>query len=77
MAHIHHHYFTLEQRAALERIVLARAGTPQAAKVALERLHTADYGVCVKCGTDIPYAQLHADPDAMHCRDCARLPTPT
>jgi RNA polymerase-binding transcription factor DksA len=72
-----HHYLTLEQRAALESIMRARAATPQQAKLALDRLHTADYGVCIECKADIGFARLEEDPDALHCRACARLPTTT
>ena len=71
----HHHYLTLEQRSALERIIRTRSRSPQAAKLALDRLHTADYGVCIECKADIGYARLEEDPDALHCRACARLPT--
>jgi len=74
MPHTHHHYLTLEQRAMLERIIRARAATAQAAQPALDRLHTADYGVCIECKADIGYARLEEDPDALHCRACARLP---
>ena len=77
MDHIHHHYLTLEQRATLERIIRERSGTPKAAQIALERLHSADYGVCIECKADIEYARLEQDPDALHCRACARLPIPS
>jgi RNA polymerase-binding transcription factor DksA len=70
----HYHYLTLEQRAALERIIRARAGTPAALSLALERLHAPDYGVCIDCRADISYVRLEADPDALHCAACARLP---
>jgi len=70
----HHHYLTLEQRSALERIIRSRTPAPQQLKLALERFHAADYGVCIECGKDIGYDRLEADPDAMHCKACARLP---
>ena len=70
----HYHYLTLEQRAALERIIRSRQATASQLKVALERLHAPDYGVCIECGRDIGYDRLEADPDALHCKACARLP---
>ena len=69
----HHHYLTLEQRSTLERIIRSRTSTPQLAR-ALERLHQPDYGVCIECAKDIGYDRLEADPDALHCKACARLP---
>jgi RNA polymerase-binding transcription factor DksA len=107
MAHMH--YFTLEQRAALQRLLEARAAVlreeigedrladlnaePEAAalerdvvelrevEAALARLHQAEFGVCVACGTDIPYARLQANPSAMRCIACQaaaerRAPSP-
>jgi len=71
---VHHHYLTLEQRAALERISRSRADTADKLHVALGRLHAPDYGVCIECRADIGYARLEADPDALHCQACARLP---
>jgi len=71
----HYHYLTLEQRAALERIIRERAASQPQLSAALERLHMPDYGVCIECGKDIAYARLEADPDAPHCQACARLPT--
>lgn len=37
---------------------------------ALERLDEGDYGVCEKCGTNIPAARLAAFPSATLCVDC-------
>ncbi|ADD43654.1 TraR/DksA family transcriptional regulator [Stackebrandtia nassauensis] len=37
---------------------------------ALERLEDGDYGVCEKCGTNIPAARLAAFPSATLCVDC-------
>ena len=70
----HYHYLTLEQRAALERIIRERVTSQPQLGAALERLHMPDYGVCIECGKDIAYARLEADPDALHCQACARLP---
>jgi RNA polymerase-binding transcription factor DksA len=71
----HYHYLTLEQRGAVERILRARAATPEQLRLALERLHAPDYGVCIECRADIGYVRLEDDPDALHCQACARLPT--
>jgi RNA polymerase-binding transcription factor DksA len=30
--------------------------------------------VCIECGKDIAFVRLEAQPDALHCGDCARLP---
>ena len=70
----HYHYLTLEQRASLERIIRSRVATQPQLRSALDRLHTPDYGVCIECRKDIAYARLEADPDALHCQACARLP---
>jgi RNA polymerase-binding transcription factor DksA len=71
---IHYHYLTLEQRDALEAQIRARTPNEPALRLALERLHQPDYGVCIECGKDIAFVRLQADPDAVHCADCARLP---
>ena len=71
---IHYHYFTLKQRDALEAQIRARTSNEPALRLALERLHQPDYGVCIECGKDIAFVRLQADPDALHCADCARLP---
>jgi RNA polymerase-binding transcription factor DksA len=70
----HYHYLTLEQRASLEGIIRSRVATQPQLKLALERLHAPDYGVCIECRGDIAYVRLEADPDALHCQACARLP---
>lgn len=69
-----YHYFTLEQRDALETAIRARTASEPALQMALQRLHQPDYGVCIECGNDIAFVRLQADPDALHCADCARLP---
>jgi hypothetical protein len=73
MGRMHYHYFTLEQRDALEAEIRARTSEP-ALQAALQRLHQPDYGVCVDCGRDIAFVRLQSEPDALHCGDCARLP---
>ena len=63
---MHYHYFTLEQREALERLIRAQPGTAGL----LQRLHTAEYGVCQSCGADIPYVRLLDSPAAVLCTAC-------
>ena len=76
MSPMHYHYFTLEQRDALETEIRARTASQPALQLALQRLHQPDYGVCIECGADIAFVRLLADPDALHCVDCGRLPVP-
>ena len=40
----------------------------------LQRLHQPDYGVCIECAKGIAFVRLEAEPDALHCGDCSRLP---
>ena len=75
MTRLHYHYLTLEQRAALEAQIRARTAGGPALQAALERLRQPDYGVCIECGADITFMRLQEDPGALHCGDCARLPT--
>jgi len=63
----HYHYLTIEQRERLQAIMQARLAEIGAG---LARLHTPDYGVCEKCGGDIPYVRLEADPLAVRCAGC-------
>ena len=37
---------------------------------ALQRIMAGTYGQCTACGTTIPEARLHANPDAERCIDC-------
>lgn len=39
-------------------------------KDALKRLHTPDFGICIDCGAEIPYARLAAEPAATRCLSC-------
>jgi len=56
----HRHYFTIEQRETLQRQLEA----------ALARLHEPDFGLCVDCDAEIPYARLSASPTATRCLAC-------
>ena len=66
---MHYHYFTLEQRRVLEDAIRSRLAEP-GMKDALERLHSPDFGVCERCGTDIAYAKLAGDPQLTRCPSC-------
>jgi RNA polymerase-binding transcription factor DksA len=70
----HYHYLTLEQRDALEKLIRCGIGAEPSVDAALERLRQPDYGVCIECGEDIAFVRLQADPAALHCEHCARLP---
>lgn len=63
----HYHYLTIEQRERLQAIMQARLAE---VGEALARLHTPDYGVCSRCGADIPYVRLEADPLLKRCPGC-------
>jgi DnaK suppressor protein len=45
----------------------------QAVNAALQRVNAADYGVCIDCGEDIPFARLKAEPSAQRCVRCQSL----
>lgn len=66
---MHYHYFTLEQRSALENAMRARLGEP-GMNLALERLRTPDFGVCESCGAEISYAHLIGNPTLKRCPRC-------
>jgi DnaK suppressor protein len=70
----YYHYLTLEQRDALETRLRATNRDERHLQAALERLRQPDFGVCIECGKDIAFVRLEAQPDALHCGDCARLP---
>ena len=66
---MHQHYFTIEQRESLERQIRSHIHEPAQAEM-LRRLHSPDYGVCRKCGADIPYVRLMAQPETEYCAAC-------
>ena len=66
---MHYHYFTLEQRRALEDAIRSRLAEP-GMRDALQRLRTPQFGVCESCGGDIPYAKLTGDPGLTRCLSC-------
>ena len=61
---MHYHYLTLEQRNALEK---AMSGLPESQR---QSLHQPDYGVCERCGKDIPYVRLLGQPLVRVCSAC-------
>jgi RNA polymerase-binding transcription factor DksA len=67
---MHYHYFTLEQREALEGLIRASLAGRPGMDDALKRLHSPAFGVCEACGGDIPYRKLAADPLAARCPAC-------
>jgi RNA polymerase-binding transcription factor DksA len=94
----HMHYFTIQQREALQHQLEARAAVlreeldedvkadlnaePEAVELeldvaelravetALARLHEPEFGLCVDCDAEIPYARLSANPIATRCVIC-------
>jgi DnaK suppressor protein len=40
---------------------------------ALTSLHTRSYGICSRCGQEIPYARLKVQPDSLYCVPCLTL----
>lgn len=66
-----YHYFTLEQRANLESVIRSQMIGQPALAGALERLHAPDYGICARCGAEIPYVLLMQFPAVEYCRACA------
>ena len=71
---MHHHYLTITQRETLESLIRSQFAPGARLKIALDRLHQPDYGVCIECGKDIGFVRLEADPWVLHCQACARLP---
>jgi len=71
---MHYHYFTLEQRDALEAEIRARTASEPALQMALQRLHQPDYGVCIECGRDITFVRLQAESGRPALRRLRRLP---
>lgn len=68
---MHYHYFTLEQRDALARLILDSM-QPEAKPAALERLRSPEFGLCAACGGDIAFVQLIGNPLRSTCRYCER-----
>jgi RNA polymerase-binding transcription factor DksA len=67
---MHYHYFTLEQRDHLEQAIRDLATCPTELQLALDRLHSPDYGTCDACGTDIDYVEMIEAPALTLCPAC-------
>jgi DnaK suppressor protein len=39
---------------------------------ALKRIRDSDFGYCLECGEEIPFARLLAMPESAYCVNCAR-----
>jgi DnaK suppressor protein len=37
---------------------------------ALTSMHARSYGICSRCGQEIPYARLKVQPDSLYCVPC-------
>jgi DnaK suppressor protein len=40
---------------------------------ALTSLHSHSYGICSRCGQEIPYARLKVQPDSLYCVPCLTI----
>ena len=56
----HRRYLTIQQRETLQRLLEERTAA----------LHEPDFGLCVDCDADIPFARLQANPSAKRCVAC-------
>lgn len=45
----------------------------EALAVALRRIHSPDYGICVDCDSPIPFGRLSVEPQALRCAGCQTL----
>jgi RNA polymerase-binding transcription factor DksA len=45
----------------------------EAVSSALQRIHNADYGLCVDCHSNIPFKRLAVEPQALRCVTCQTL----
>jgi RNA polymerase-binding transcription factor len=70
---MHYAYFTIEQRETLEHAMRERLAEP-GMELALERLHTPEFGVCESCGADIAFAALRGNPTLKRCARCQPAP---
>ena len=61
----------LEGQDALKTLETAHLVEVEAIRTALDRIEAGTYGVCTKCGCDIPAARLAAMPTATMCVACA------
>ena len=68
---MHYHYFTIEQRSALEEAIRQRMPQTEV-RAALERLRSPDYGICEACGADISFVKLAGNPVLRRCPGCEK-----
>ena len=68
---MHYHYFTIEQRSALEQAMRTNL-TGAELNLALERLRSPEYGVCEACGADISFIRLAGNPVLRRCAGCEK-----
>ncbi|MBN2760589.1 MAG: TraR/DksA family transcriptional regulator [Rhodobacteraceae bacterium] len=61
-----------EQDEALEALGLSAQAELRMIDGALSRLAAGEYGICVRCGSDISEERLDLLPATPFCRDCAR-----
>ena len=62
------------ERAQVTALLDAARVQVQELEDALERLRNGTYGVCVRCGRDIPALRLEALPATRFCVECATQP---
>ncbi|HMO09810.1 MAG TPA: TraR/DksA family transcriptional regulator [Paracoccaceae bacterium] len=60
-----------EEDEVLEGLGLAAQAEVRRIRAALDRIAAGDYGLCARCGQDIPPARLDAIPSTPLCRNCA------
>lgn len=68
---MHYHYFTIEQRSALEQAMRTNLAGAEL-NLALERLRSPEYGVCEACGADISFIRLAGNPVLRRCAGCEK-----
>ena len=66
---MHYHYFTIEQRNALESTMRSNLSGAEL-NMALERLRSPEYGVCEACSADISFIRLAGNPTLRRCAGC-------
>lgn len=65
------HDMLQEDRDSVRTLLEGARGIHEDAKSAVERANQGKYGVCTKCGKQIPEARLEALPDVATCVDCS------
>ncbi|HZS09175.1 MAG TPA: TraR/DksA C4-type zinc finger protein [Blastocatellia bacterium] len=52
------------------RVMNMKSDRLQHVNAALQRIDQGNYGICIKCGKEIPRKRLDAEPTALTCLDC-------